>query len=79
MPEERLAALPGREDGDIAIAPLEVRFDGELSGLVIEEEDEPGDEEDGEEAEGAEEYRFTAELHPDGLGFHAPWCGCYDT
>jgi hypothetical protein len=85
--EELLAALPGREFGNIAIAPFEVRFDGVLFGLVIEEDDEPDDEPDddpadergGEEEAEDEDFRFTAELHPDGLGFHAPWCGCYDT
>ncbi|MFI8458921.1 hypothetical protein [Kitasatospora sp. NPDC085464] len=73
--EEWLDALPGREYGSIAIAPFEVRFDGVLFRLVIEEDGEDGEhEEDDDEAD-----RFTAELQPDGLGFHAPWCGCYDT
>ncbi|MER7770808.1 hypothetical protein [Kitasatospora sp. NPDC096140] len=82
--EEWLDALPGREYGSIAIAPFEVRFDGVLFGLVIEEDDEADEhDEDGESGEHDEDDdeadRFTAELHPDGLGFHAPWCGCYDT
>ncbi|MFF7989621.1 hypothetical protein ACFZDG_07495 [Kitasatospora xanthocidica] len=69
--DEWLDALPGREFGSIAIAPFEVRVDGELFGLVIEEDDEVEEDE--------EDHRFTAELYPDGLGFHEPWCGCYDT
>ncbi|MFE6050932.1 hypothetical protein ACFQ6N_09265 [Kitasatospora sp. NPDC056446] len=66
-----LDALPGREYGDVAVAPFEVRVDGVLFGLVVEEDDEVEEDE--------EDYRFTAELYPDQLGFHAPWDGCYDT
>ncbi|MFJ2861933.1 hypothetical protein [Kitasatospora sp. NPDC087314] len=66
-----LDALPGRAYGDIAIAPFAVRVDGALFGLVIEEDD-------GDEGEGDEDGVW-AELYPDGLGFHAPWDGCYDT
>ncbi|MDH6703980.1 hypothetical protein P3T27_000681 [Kitasatospora sp. MAA19] len=43
-----------------------------MFGLVIEEDDEDEDEDgDGD--------GVWAELYPDGLGFHAPWDGCYDT
>ncbi|MFE4517036.1 hypothetical protein ACFRMQ_22895 [Kitasatospora sp. NPDC056783] len=67
---EWLDALPGREYGDIAIAPFAVHHDGELFGLVRE---------DYEEDEVEEDERVHFELYPDGLGFDAPWCGCYDT
>ncbi|MGW1179291.1 hypothetical protein ACWD4P_36870 [Kitasatospora sp. NPDC002543] len=70
---EELDALPGREYGDIAIAPFSVHVDGELFGLVRE------DYEEDEVEEGDEEDRVHFELYPDGLGFDAPWCGCYDT
>ncbi|WP_030057009.1 MULTISPECIES: hypothetical protein [Streptomyces] len=75
---EWLDALPGREYGDIAIAPFAVHVDGELFGLVRDdyEPDEVDDEVDDEDDE---EERVHFELHPDGLGFHAPWDGCYDT
>ncbi|MEV7360097.1 hypothetical protein [Kitasatospora sp. NPDC091276] len=74
-----LDALPGRAYGDIAIAPFAVRVEGSLFGLVIETDEE--DETDGEEEEEGEdgEGGVWAELYPDGLGFHAPWDGCYDT
>ncbi|MEV7600919.1 hypothetical protein AB0O91_26465 [Kitasatospora sp. NPDC089797] len=71
---EWLDVLPGREYGDIAIAPFAVHVDGELFGLVregVEEDDLGGDE--------AEEEPVRFELYPDCLGFHAPWDGCYDT
>ncbi|RGD58887.1 hypothetical protein DR950_14855 [Kitasatospora xanthocidica] len=68
---EWLDALPGREYGDIAIAPFAVHVDGELFGLVREDY-EPDEVDD-------EEERVHFELYPDGLGFDAPWCGCYDT
>ncbi|MER7578985.1 hypothetical protein [Kitasatospora sp. NPDC097691] len=78
--DEWLDALPGRAYGNIAVAPFEVRVDGVLFGLVIEEDDEADEYDgDGDEDEDEGAYRLTAELHPDGLGFHAPWCGCYDT
>ncbi|MFJ7907351.1 hypothetical protein [Kitasatospora sp. NPDC096204] len=64
--EEWLDALPGRHYRDIAVAPFEVRFEGALFGLVPEVEE---DEEDG----------VWMEFHPGGLGFCAPWDGCYDT
>ncbi|MFF9342349.1 hypothetical protein ACF1CG_21705 [Streptomyces sp. NPDC014773] len=64
-----LDALPGRRYESIAIAPFAVRFEGALFGLVV--EDRGGDGEGGE--------REWAELHPDGLGFSAPWDGLYDT
>ncbi|MFJ9774386.1 hypothetical protein ACIRVF_24645 [Kitasatospora sp. NPDC101157] len=66
-----LEALPERNHQDIAIAPFVVRFEGALFGLVLEQDE---DEEDEEEDDGV-----WAELYPDGLGFHAPWNGCYDT
>ncbi|MFG2869645.1 hypothetical protein [Streptomyces sp. NPDC048338] len=69
---EWLDALPMRRYQDIAIAPFEVRFEGALFGLVLEEEDDEGDEDDGTEG-------LSAELYPDGLGFYAPWDGSYDT
>ncbi|MFJ3219079.1 hypothetical protein ACIPLC_24520 [Kitasatospora sp. NPDC086801] len=69
---EWLDALPGRAYGDIAIAPFAVRVEGELFGLVREE----SEEDDGEEGE---DDGICFELYPDGLGFHAPWDGCYDT
>ncbi|MET9469435.1 hypothetical protein ABZY44_32505 [Streptomyces sp. NPDC006544] len=66
---EWLNALPERQYQDIAIAPFEVRFEGALFGLVVEEDVDEEDEDDG----------VWAEFYPDGLGFHAPWDGCYDT
>ncbi|MFB8033098.1 hypothetical protein ACFC5Z_09075 [Streptomyces sp. NPDC056004] len=76
--EARMAALldglPEREYGDIAIRPFRLTVDGVLFGLVIERHD---DGEDGEgEGEGEDDW---AELHPDQLGFYAPWDGQYDT
>ncbi|MFJ6616771.1 hypothetical protein ACIQOW_04200 [Kitasatospora sp. NPDC091335] len=71
---EWLDALPGREYGDIAIAPFSVHVDGELYGLV--REDYEPDEVDEEDGEGASVH---FELYPDCLGFNAPWDGCYDT
>ncbi|MFE5675478.1 hypothetical protein ACFQ7B_04965 [Streptomyces erythrochromogenes] len=68
---EWLDALPERQYQDITIAPFEVRFEGALFGLVVEED---VDEEDEEEDDGV-----WAEFYPDGLGFTAPWNGCYDT
>ncbi len=48
-----------------------MHVDGELFGLVRDDY-EPDEVDD-------EEERVHFELHPDGLGFHAPWDGCYDT
>ncbi|MFB6818670.1 hypothetical protein ACFCV8_29430 [Streptomyces sp. NPDC056347] len=62
-----LDGLPGRAYGDIAVRPFRLTVDGVLFGLVVEA---------GEEADGADDR---AELHPDGLGFRAPWDGLYDT
>jgi hypothetical protein len=73
--DEWLAALPERQYQDIAIAPFEVRFEGVLFGLVLEQDEEDEDEED----EDDDEDGVWLEFHPDGLGFHAPWDGCYDT
>lgn len=78
--EARMAALldglPEREYGDIAIRPFQLTVDGVLFGLVVEHHDrESGDGEDGED-ESEDDW---AELHPDQLGFYAPWDGLYDT
>lgn len=62
-----LDALPGRAYTDIAIRPFQVVFDGVVFGLIVEQHDE-------EELEDN-----WAELYPDGLGFHEPWDGLYDT
>ncbi|MFI8451763.1 hypothetical protein [Streptomyces erythrochromogenes] len=70
---EWLDALPERQYQDITIAPFEVRFEGALFGLVV-EEDVDEEEDDEEEDDGV-----WAEFYPDGLGFKAPWHGCYDT
>ncbi|WP_030391115.1 MULTISPECIES: hypothetical protein [Kitasatospora] len=64
---EWLDALPEREFGDIAVAPFAVLVDGCRFGLVVERHGEDATEDD------------WAELYPDGLGFHAPWDGEYDT
>ncbi|MGW6690696.1 hypothetical protein [Streptomyces sp. NPDC054961] len=69
---EWLDALPERRYQDIAIAPFAVRFEGSLFGLVMEED---VDEEEVDEEDGG----VWAEFYPDGLGFNAPWHGCYDT
>ncbi|WP_419994017.1 hypothetical protein [Streptomyces boninensis] len=63
--EDQLDSLAGLEFGDIAIRPFEVVVDGIRFGLVTEKHD--GDEPD------------WAEFYPDGLGFHEPWDGLYDT
>lgn len=72
--EARMAALidglPEREYGDIAIRPFRLTVDGVLFGLVIERHD------NGECGEDEDDW---AELHPDQLGFYAPWDGQYDT
>ncbi|MFJ2564471.1 MULTISPECIES: hypothetical protein [unclassified Streptomyces] len=67
---EWLDARPERQYQDIAIAPFSVQFEGALFGLVLEEDEE----EEGDDADGV-----WAEFYPDGLGFNAPWDGCYDT
>jgi hypothetical protein len=61
---EWLDALPERQYQDIAIEPFSVQFEGALFGLVVEDHEDNG---------------VWAEFYPDGLGFHAPWDGCYDT
>ncbi|MFD7452045.1 hypothetical protein [Kitasatospora sp. NPDC059827] len=71
--DEWLDALPERAYGDIAIAQFSVEVDGVLFGLLLDEEE--ADEDD----EGGEDEGPWVELRPDGLGFHAPWDGCYDT
>ncbi|MFE6665244.1 hypothetical protein ACFVFH_17005 [Streptomyces sp. NPDC057697] len=68
---ELLDGLPGRVYGDIAIRPFRLTVDGVLFGLVVEEH--------GGDGAGSEEEQDRAELHPDLLGFHAPWDGQYDT
>lgn len=63
-----LAGLAEREYCDIAIQPFRLTVDGVVFGLVMEchAEDEDGEHD-------------RAELHPDQLGFSAPWNGEYDT
>ncbi|MFJ5925837.1 hypothetical protein ACIQF6_24835 [Kitasatospora sp. NPDC092948] len=65
-----LDGLPGREYGDIAIAPFAEHRDGDLFGLVLESH--------GEYPPGEEQFDW-AELYPCRLGFGAPWDGTYDT
>lgn len=65
--DKLLAELPCREYADIAIRPFQVVFDGVLFGLVIEQHGEDETEDN------------WAELYPNGLGFHEPWDGLYDT
>jgi hypothetical protein len=55
--------------GDIAIRPFRVDFDGVVFGLVDESDDDPDNGHGGP----------WAELYPQGLGFHEPWDGEYDT
>ncbi|MEU9317799.1 hypothetical protein [Streptomyces sp. NPDC048295] len=79
--QSRMAALldglPGREYGDIAIRPFRLMVDDVLFGLVVERHDGG---EDGHENDEVDEHEDEwAELHPDGLGFYAPWDGQYDT
>ncbi|WP_406389640.1 hypothetical protein [Streptomyces sp. NBC_00887] len=64
---ELLDRLPRLEYGDIAIRPFHLTVDGVVFGLITERH---------EEGEGEDDW---AELHPDGLGFAAPWDGLYDT
>ncbi|MGW9032759.1 hypothetical protein ACWGQ5_54335, partial [Streptomyces sp. NPDC055722] len=59
-----LEALPERQYQDIAIEPFSVQFEGILFGPVVEDHEDDG---------------VWAEFYPDGLGFHAPWDGYYDT
>ncbi|MCZ0983403.1 hypothetical protein O1L60_42015 [Streptomyces diastatochromogenes] len=66
--DEWLGALPERQYQDITITRFEVRFEGALFGLILEEAD------DEEGADGV-----SMEFYPDGLGFQAPWDGYYDT
>ena len=61
--EEWIAGIPGRTYGDIAIRPFQFEHDAITSGLIV------------EDGHGTD----WAELHPDRLGFHAPWDGYYDT
>jgi formate hydrogenlyase regulatory protein HycA len=68
--DEWLDALPGREFGDIEIAPFAMEVDGTLFGLIRECH---GEYPDGEEQED------WAEFYPNRLGFSAPWDGSYDT
>jgi len=73
--ERELAALldtlDGRQFGDIAIRLFHVEHDGIVFGLV----DETGRYREDEE----EEDDGSVELYPEGLGFHEPWDGEYDT
>ena len=62
---EWLAALPGREFGDIAVGLFQVVVDGHVFGLV-----DWSDNYDGQDH---------AEFLPQGLGFDPPWDGEYDT
>lgn len=73
-----LDGLPEREYGDIAIRPFQLTVDGVLFGLVVEHHDRESGDGDGEDGEGESEDDW-AELHPDQLGFYAPWDGLYDT
>ncbi|MCX4804428.1 hypothetical protein ACFWWM_16865 [Streptomyces sp. NPDC058682] len=63
-----LSGLAEREYCDIAIQPFRLTVDGVVFGLITECR---ADDEDGE--------HDWAELHPDRLGFSAPWNGEYDT
>ncbi|MFG3526695.1 hypothetical protein ACGF8B_08120 [Streptomyces sp. NPDC047917] len=78
--EARLAALldglPERDYGDIAIRPFRLTVDGVLFGLIVEHHDGESADEEGGDGEGEDDW---AELHPDQLGFYAPWDGQYDT
>lgn len=61
-----LDTLPERAFGDIAIRPFRIEHDGIVFGLI--DLSEEYEDEDG-----------WAELYPEGLGFHEPWNGEYDT
>jgi hypothetical protein len=87
--ERELAALldtlDGREYGDIAIRLFRVEHDGIVFGLIDEtdeyRESDESDESDesNDDDEHDEDGEGWAELYPEGLGFHAPWNGEYDT
>ena len=64
---ELLDRLSQRKYGDIAIRPFQLTVDGVVFGLISERH---------EEGDGEDDW---AELHPDNLGFGAPWDGQYDT
>jgi hypothetical protein len=61
--KEWIAGIPGLTYGDIAIRPFQFEHDAITFGLIV------------EDRHGTD----WAELHPDRLGFHAPWNGHYDT
>ena len=66
-----LDTLDGRQFGDIAIRLFHVEHDGIVFGLVDETGQYREDEEDEDDG--------SVELYPEGLGFHEPWDGEYDT
>lgn len=59
---EWLSTLPGLAYGNIAIKPFRTESEGTVFGLIVD---------DAHETE-------RAELHPDQLGFRAPWDGRYE-
>ncbi|MFF8805716.1 hypothetical protein [Streptomyces omiyaensis] len=65
FPEGWTPGAEWRRYASIAVAPFAVRYEGTPFGLVV----------DAHEG-GPREW---AELHPDGLGFSAPWDGTHDT
>jgi formate hydrogenlyase regulatory protein HycA len=65
---EWLSQLDAVVYDDIAIRLFQANYDGIVFGLVDESDDDP----DGGHSD-------CVELYPDGLGFHAPWNGEYDT
>ena len=64
-----LAGLEAVTNCNIAIRPFRVDFDNVVFGLIDETTDDP------DEGHGGP----WAELYPQGLGFHEPWNGEYDT
>ncbi|AEV84815.1 hypothetical protein ACWT_3792 [Actinoplanes sp. SE50] len=64
-----LAGLEAVTNCDIAIRPFRVDFDDVVFGLIDETTDDPYEGHGGP----------WAELLPQGLGFHEPWNGQYDT
>jgi hypothetical protein len=64
-----LASLEAVTNCNIAIRPFRVDFDSVVFGLIDETTDDP------DEGHGGP----WAELYPQGLGFHEPWNGEYDT
>jgi hypothetical protein len=64
---ELLGSLPELEYGDIAIRPFRLNVDGVIFGLIVH-----GEHED-------EDDWARVQLLPDGLVFHEPWDGRYDT